>query len=360
MRLLAGLAMLLRLVHGANPSNTSTSALKKNEPKYDPKHKPNSSPNANPPSTRVSPKPTTLPTLKPTPLPTLKPNTLPTLKPTPLPTLQPTSKPTPSPSVKPTVAACHGQCESAATALIGPNPGDATCLTGFVPASIADCYAGGALLNYGNWYSWTAPFDCFATVVNTPSPDFGLMVYSGPCGALSCLNTTNNTIQDDAVVSFRAKTGKTYSILSILYKVVPYKYTLNLDCPAPCHDTCYSAQAITLGTNAVDSSCLQEYVDATAPDCVNTGKPLPYWGNWVSWTNSNSSCVATVTAGGVGAAFQAYEGSCGNLTCSSPKSGTKPYDDPFTFVAYSGKTYNIFMFYTASIFGVNNINLTCV
>ncbi|QBZ98413.1 T9SS type A sorting domain-containing protein [Flavobacterium sangjuense] len=186
----------------------------------------------------------------------------------------------------------------------------------------------------GVWYKYVG--DGSDVTVTTCSPtittgDSRIAVYSGACGALTCIGGNDdaqaagcatNTLA--SIVTFTAALGTDYYILVYSYTFAPgtnpINFELNVSCVAACtpatvNDECSTATQVTIGTpiTAADNSCSSASLGVAYPSCGNMFGT--YYDTWY-WFDSGSVTDVTITLSNLtgAAGFALYSGSCGALT----------------------------------------------
>ncbi|MCF6128700.1 T9SS type A sorting domain-containing protein [Flavobacterium sp. AS60] len=186
----------------------------------------------------------------------------------------------------------------------------------------------------GVWYKYVG--DGSDVTVTTCSPtittgDSRIAVYSGTCGALTCIGGNDdaqaagcatNTLA--SVVTFSTVAGTDYYILVYSYTFTPgtnpINFELSVSCVAACtpattNDECSTATQVTIGTpiTGANNSCSSASLGTAYPSCGNMFGT--YYDTWY-WFDSGSVTDVTITlANQTGAAgFALYSGTCGALT----------------------------------------------
>lgn len=104
----------------------------------------------------------------------------------------------------------------------------------------------------GVWYQLVGNGDLVsASLCNGTAYDSKLSVYSGSCGALTCVGGNDDFCGLQSQVDFQTVNGQTYYILVHGFGSATGAYTLDLSCiPAPTNDSPCNAAALSIGANA--------------------------------------------------------------------------------------------------------------
>lgn len=182
----------------------------------------------------------------------------------------------------------------------------------------------------GVWYKYVGDgSDVTVTTCssNITTGDSRIAVFSGACGALTCIGGNDdaqlagcatNTLA--SVVTFSTVTGTDYYILVYAYLSTSLAFELNVSCVAACtpattNDECSAATQVTIGTpiTAADNTCSSASLGAAYPSCGNMFGT--YYDTWY-WFDSGSVTDVTIAltnqTGTTG--FALYSGTCGALT----------------------------------------------
>lgn len=220
----------------------------------------------------------------------------------------------------------------------------------------------------GVWHTFTTPTAQIVTM-DTAGSDFDtkLAVYSGSCGALTCVtgNDEGTGISPQSLVTFNAAAGATYYVYVTGYGTATGNYVLNAACvtppPAPANDLCADAISIACGGSAVGTN-----VNSTAtgtPATCTTGLLSPgTLGVWYKFSSPTNQSVTVDTEGSTlsDTQLRVFSGSCGTLTCvGADDDGGTGLLSSLTFGASSGTQYYIFVAGYNNATGSFNINVAC-
>lgn len=153
------------------------------------------------------------------------------------------------------------------------------------------------------WYTVTSPVNqtIYADVLNA-SHDSKLTVYTGSCGALTCV-----TMNDDINAAFKSKVawqataGQTYLVMVHGFGTGTGTFTLNVTAdPTPVNDLCGNATLVTGATGSIAGTLVGATGDnstITSPTLATCATANTYWDVWYTWT---ATCDGSVTFGTCG------------------------------------------------------------
>ncbi len=182
----------------------------------------------------------------------------------------------------------------------------------------------------GVWYKYTGDgSDVTVTTCssNITSGDSRIAVFSGSCGAFTCVGgnddsgaagCSTNTLS--STVTFSTVAGTDYYILVYAYLSTSLSFELNVSCvsacsPATANDECATALTIPAdGTvTSTDNLCSSASLDTTYPTCGNMFNA--YYDTWYSFDTASSTDFTVTLANPSGTTgFVVYSGTCGSLT----------------------------------------------
>jgi hypothetical protein len=183
----------------------------------------------------------------------------------------------------------------------------------------------------GVWYRFVG--DGSEVTVTTCSPnvttgDSRIAVFSGACGALTCVGGNDDaslagcsTNALSSTVTFNTVSGTDYYILVYAYLSTTLSFELNVECtsacaPATTNDDCDTALALTVGTTTpitTDNSCATPTLGLAYPSC--SGLFNTYYDTWYYFDTDNSTAFDVTLSNPTGTTgFVVYSGTCGALT----------------------------------------------
>ncbi|OWY25213.1 T9SS C-terminal target domain-containing protein [Sphingobacteriales bacterium UPWRP_1] len=192
--------------------------------------------------------------------------------------------------------------------------------------------------------------------------DTKLGVFTGACGAFTCVAGNDDACGLQSSVTFSTTLGTTYYILVTGFGTATGPFTLTYTCAPPINDNCASALPITCG-GSVTGQTLTATADAAAGTCVTPLNTAP--GVWYSFVGNGSFVTATTCN-----AATTFDTKLGVFTgtCAAPVCLTGNDDDPtcgfafrstVSFCAAPGVTYRVFVTGFSTATGVFQLNLSC-
>jgi hypothetical protein len=183
----------------------------------------------------------------------------------------------------------------------------------------------------GVWYRYVG--DGSEVTVTTCSPnvttgDSRIAVFSGSCGALTCVGGNDDaslagcsTNSLASTVTFNTVSGTNYYILVYAYTSLSLSFELSVECtsacsPATTNDDCDTALALTVGAPiaiTTDNSCATPTLGLAYPSC--SGIFNTYYDTWYYFDTDNSTAFDITLSNPTGTTgFAVYSGTCGALT----------------------------------------------
>jgi hypothetical protein len=183
----------------------------------------------------------------------------------------------------------------------------------------------------GVWYRFVG--DGSEVTVTTCSPnitsgDSRIAVFSGSCGAFTCVGGNDDASTAGcstnglaSLVTFNTVSGTDYYILVYAYLSTSLNFELNVECtsacaPATTNDDCDTALALTVGSTTpitTDNSCATPTLGLAYPSC--SGLFNTYYDTWYYFDTDNSTAFDITLSNPTGTTgFAVYSGTCGSLT----------------------------------------------
>ncbi|MCC6321259.1 MAG: hypothetical protein IT438_07475 [Phycisphaerales bacterium] len=191
--------------------------------------------------------------------------------------------------------------------------------------------------NLGVWYTFTASnSNRYVATTCSPLTDFNtrVYVYTGSCGAFTCVNANATASpacpdrSDAATVAFCATPGTQYFILVTNDTTGSGNYELllsDLGPTCPTNDTCSTAAPITVGTPVGGNNSTATNETPAPPTC--NGLVTFNLGLWYTFTASNSNRYVATTCSPLtdfNTRVYVYTGSCGAFTCVNSNATASP------------------------------------
>ncbi|MBL7778091.1 MAG: fibronectin type III domain-containing protein, partial [Chitinophagales bacterium] len=223
-----------------------------------------------------------------------------------------------------------------------------------VDAIYSNCGAGGSgTTERGVWYTYAGDDNAVTMTTCDPSGigyDSRITVYSGSCGALTCVTSNDDMTPGCATGSFRslvnfnAFAGTTYYIFVHGFQSgaglsAQGDFILNYSCsalclPIPPNETCGTATSYTLSTSYTPTTASNNCANAdfvTNPTCFSAFATLPDL--WYQFTTPPAITTAKIridlNGSATGMGYALFSGTCGTLTqiaCNSGVTSGTTYD----------------------------------
>jgi hypothetical protein len=197
----------------------------------------------------------------------------------------------------------------------------------------------------GIWYSLVGTGDTVYADTLVASYDTSITVFTGTCGALSCVLANDDVISGTfrSKVAFATVPGQTYYILVHGFSGVG-SFTLNVTCsPTPSNDLCASATAISglsgssSGTNVGATGDNSELPSTSLASCAAN---YTLWDTWYSYTPPCTGMVTVDTCGPFDTTVSAHS-SCPTPTVSNQVAGACNLNGPAGCTPGSSLTFAV-------------------
>ena len=231
-------------------------------------------------------------------------------------------------------------------------------VTGSTTAAAPDGTApacGGNVTSNGVWYSFQGTGQTVTFSLCGSSYDTYIHLYSGSCGSLSCLTSSDDYCGSASQVTYATVSGTTYYILVNGYNTSNGAFTFAVTAPAPANDDCTNAMAITPGSISGSTGCSTADVEPTCSGVADGSG-----GVWYSYTPNCSG--STLTASLCGSSFdtriRVFSGTCASLTCEAGNEDFCSTQSQATWTGTGGTTYYILVYGATGAGGSFTLNLT--
>ncbi|MCK7590874.1 CUB domain-containing protein [Subsaxibacter sp. CAU 1640] len=260
-------------------------------------------------------------------------------------------------------------CANATSISVGGTASGATTTASTTGAPTSSCNSVSMNASPGVWHTVT-PSSNMMLKINTVGSDFDtrLAIYSGSCGALSCVTANDNGptgVTPQSEVVFNATAGTTYRVyVTGSSALTTGNYTVNVtQVFPPANDLCANATSVSIGTPVTGTTLYGNSTGAPTSSCnsvsLNSGP-----GVWHTYTNGTGSSKL-IRVSTVGSNFDTrlaiLSGSCGALSCVTANdngpTGVTPQSE-LTFTAAAGTTYRIYITAATGVSGNYNLTLT--
>jgi hypothetical protein len=233
-------------------------------------------------------------------------------------------------------------------------------------ASVPPCGVTPAQASGGVWYTVMGTGALLqATTCESANFDTVISVYTGNCGALTCVASDDDGCGFTSQVNFQSVPGTVYRIFVHGNTKSPNEdtgvFTLRLTTP-PANDECPFASVIsTLPTVVMGSTEFAGQDLGQLPNCnVLEFSVAP--GVWYSFTSTGGSIKLTLCNSSYDTQVAVYEGNdCGSLTCvGSNNNNCDSVQSRMTFPTQSGKVYWVLVYGRFSDFGDYEMSIESV
>ena len=224
----------------------------------------------------------------------------------------------------------------------------------------------------GVWYKVTGNGGTVTASLCGSGYDTKIGVFSGTCGALTCVAGNDDFCSLQSQVSFNSTNGTTYYILVTGFSTASGNFTLNVTCTAPPsptdNDFCAGATPIACGGSATGTTTTAT-TDAVGT-CTTTLNTAP--GRWYSFVGTGLSVTVSTCNPGTDydTKLGVFSGSCGALTCIGGNDDTTAPEcvlpatgfnrkSRVTFTSVLGTTYYILVTGFSTNVGTYELSVTC-
>jgi len=194
----------------------------------------------------------------------------------------------------------------------------------------------------GVWYTWVGngQLITLSTCTGT-SFDSKISVYTGSCGAFTCVAGNDDGCGLQSSVSFPSVNGTTYRILVHQFGATGGNFTLTSACASPItNDLCAGAINIPCGSSVTGTTVGSTSDAASAGTCVTTTSTSV--GVWYTFIGTGfPTTISTCTGTTFDSKISVYTGSCGAFTCVTGNDDACGLQSSVTFNGTSGTTYYI-------------------
>jgi hypothetical protein len=141
--------------------------------------------------------------------------------------------------------------------------------------------------------------------------DTRLNVYTGACGAFTCVTGNDDACDLQSSVSFVAVQDVTYYVLVQGYNGLTGEFTLAVECGPITEDACLGALPIACGQTVTGSTA-----DATGDGAPECDTEIQAAGEWYTFSGVEGQItLSTCPGSGYDTRLNVYRGSCAELVC---------------------------------------------
>lgn len=214
------------------------------------------------------------------------------------------------------------------------------------------------------WYSIAGTGGDITASTCSPDTDFDtqLGIFSGSCGALTCVAGNNNDLGCDnprfSTVTWSSTAGTTYYIVVAGVLGASGDFELSIDCEdvAPPNDLCADAESIECGDVVIGNT----ETASSEPGIGTCGTDLSVGpGVWYSFAGTGDMVTVATCGSSFDTKLGVFTGSCGDLSCVDGNDDDCGLQSSVTFVSSVGVTYSIFVTGFGSAAGDFELSITC-
>lgn len=218
------------------------------------------------------------------------------------------------------------------------------------------------------WYSIVGTGGNITASTCSPNTDFDtqLGIFSGTCGALTCVAGNNNDLGCDnprySTVTWASTANVTYYIVVAGVLGADGDFELSIDCEvvAPPNDLCADAEPIGCG-ETVSGNTETASTEPGLGFCGTSLTSAP--GLWYSHVGDGSLVtVSTCNTADFDTKIGVFSGTCGALVCEAGNddgSGCSGFTSETSFISTPGTTYYIYVTGFGSATGSFDLSVTC-
>lgn len=219
-----------------------------------------------------------------------------------------------------------------------------------------------------HWYTIVGTGGDITASTCSSNTDFDTQigVFTGTCGALSCVAGNNNDLTCDnprfSTVTFPSTAGVTYFIVVAGVLAADGDYELSIVCGpfGPANDECEDAESIACG-DSVEGTTVGASDGSGLGFCGTSLDGSP--GVWYEFDGDGSTVTAsTCNRADFDTKIGVFSGSCGDLVCEDGNDdgdGCAGFTSEITFTSVPGTTYYIFVTGFLGDFGDFELSITC-
>ena len=227
---------------------------------------------------------------------------------------------------------------------------------GFTDSNPGTCGVGGDGNSPGVWYTITGTGDLITASLCGSGFDTQIAVYSGSCGALSCVAGNDDFCGLQSSVSWPSAAGTEYYIYIDGFGAASGSYTMSVTCSTPSgNDLCGDAIPVSCG-QTVNGSTIGASFDNVGT-CVTSNSAA---GVWYSFAGDGSAVTVSTCGSGYDTKLSVFSGSCGALSCVTGNDDACGLQSTVNFATSNGTTYYILVHGFGTAVGNFTMSVTCV
>jgi|APTNR8051073442_1049403.scaffolds.fasta_scaffold00229_53 hypothetical protein len=212
----------------------------------------------------------------------------------------------------------------------------------------------------GVWYTFTGNGGSVTASLCGSSYDTKIGVFSGSCGALTCVAGNDDFCSLQSQVTFQSTAGTTYYVLVTGFSTASGNFTLALTCgtpPAPGNnDACATPTALTCG-QTVSGTTVGATTDGPAASCTGGSVAADRWYTIVGTGTTLTATMCTGTS--YDSKLDIYTGACGALTSVACNDDFCGLQSQVSWASVSGTLYRVRVHGFAGATGAFSLTVTC-
>ena len=212
----------------------------------------------------------------------------------------------------------------------------------------------------GVWYRFVGTAGSTTVSLCGSGYDTKVGIFTGSCGALTCVTGNDDFCSLQSQVTFTATAGTTYYVLVTGFSTAVGNFTMNITCatPPPPSDNnpCSGATPIACGGTASGTTATAT-LDGPAASCTGGSVAAD---RWYSIVGTGFSMTATTCTGtSYDSKLDIYTGACGALTSVACNDDACGLQSTVTWPTTAGTTYLIRVHGFSSATGAYTLGVTC-
>ena len=215
----------------------------------------------------------------------------------------------------------------------------------------------------GVWYTVVGNGGTVTASLCGSSYDTKIGIFTGSCGALTCVAGNDDFCSLQSQVSFNSTSGTTYYILVTGFSSASGNFTLNVTCttpppppPAGDNNACASPTAITCG-QSLSGTTVTATTDGPATSCTGASVAPDRW--YVITGNGQTITASLCTGTAYDSKLDIYTGTCAGLTSVACNDDFCSLQSQVSWPSTSGVQYLIRVHGFVGATGAYTLTTTC-
>ncbi len=207
----------------------------------------------------------------------------------------------------------------------------------------------------GVWYTVVGTgLDITASLCGS-SYDTKIGVFSGACGALSCVASNDDACGLQSSVTFTSAEGADYYILVTGFGSSDGDFTLSVTCEEPAVDNTCGFPEVSCGDVVTGSTVgAPVFAPSTCTTALNTAG-----GVWYAFQGTGDFITASLCGSSFDTKIGVFTGSCGDMTCVAGNDDFCGVQSEVDFTAVDGQWYYIYVTGFSTNTGDYTLSITC-